>query len=1254
MKIDKITICNLASIEGEQTIDFTVEPLRSAGLFAITGDTGAGKSTVLDAICLALYDEAPRLNNVQKMEKTQTISAETDEKTPEPLQPDNTRNILRRGTKQGYSIVEFSTPDGARYRAKWYVRLKRTNNYSTVERTLERIAPKKHTFNERKLQPVLNEIIGLDYNQFSRTVMLAQGSFSNFIKARREDKAALLEKLTGTEVYAEISRKIHQQTQLAQQAHADLTNEVKGMLHNRLEDEELNALRETSQRLSTSLEFLDTEAGRIGRQLEWHEAFALRKAAVRRRESEEAEAHKRYTSLRGEEEKLERYDSVLCIQPVYQEISQRTADIDASRKQEHAVQKEIDANRADLRTLDSALTTAKERIDEMERRFHLRSADINRGHALNGEISQAKTQLGNWEKQLQEAQNAAARSRTIVSSRRADIASVEKDIEQQSLRKQSLIVHKRMFEKFDLVKDKLSALDTERKRTNEQTKQLATQQNRLQQLTLSIGKSEKSALENAHRLSTLKSELAIHTQANYGCESAVLQRRCTEHNHRLQALKSAALLWQRISAGYEELEERKADSNRRSADLQQMAKMLERMQNERDVLSKAFERLHVSYTLSQSQDILKLRHHLKEGTACPVCGATHHPYHTETEREMGKLLSNLEKEYKELQNELNAATEALTAERERYAALTAVYEEVQNRLAECEKRQAADVEQWAQYAELDSSFRDCSATANRHARRIMLRQLQESAVRAASEAERDWTTFNAHQEKINAINAEMARVNDKISEERSGLEKLRTDRSVAAAAIEELQRSIDRSDRARLQLHGDLSSLLTPDWASRYQENPDGYRTGLKALYQDWQTTCSKLETGQNRLILLQKDLRAAEDKLTEAEGKMTECLDRRNKTAEILSAKMQELRRLFGDGSPEQEAETHRTAMAEARAKEAEARRRKDAMLERVNQLGGTLTGLQENRSKCEELLRVKRLELDNWLLQYNVEHTPMQYSELKKIFSDPCDWNALRREVNAVRQAADLARHNLKAAQVELTELQAKPGRPNPEIAAETYEALQALSAENAAKKKLQQAEWVIVDEKLRLHENAVRNAEKMEEKIRAAYENYEEWSRLNKLFGSSDGKKFRNWAQGYTFATLVEHANQQLRQLSPRYELQATAGSLDLEIIDREMFDQRRYVHSLSGGETFVVSLALALSLASLSSNNLAIGSLFIDEGFGHLDRDSLDIVMNALANLENTQGRKVGVISHTEQIQQQISPRIHVCKRPVGGSSEIVIE
>lgn len=196
-------------------------------------------------------------------------------------------------------------------------------------------------------------------------------------------------------------------------------------------------------------------------------------------------------------------------------------------------------------------------------------------------------------------------------------------------------------------------------------------------------------------------------------------------------------------------------------------------------------------------------------------------------------------------------------------------------------------------------------------------------------------------------------------------------------------------------------------------------------------------------------------------------------------------------------------------------------------------------------------------------------------------------------------------------------------------------------------------IADEKLSSHERCERNAAAMRERVDAAKENAEQWKRLCDMFGSADGKRFRNLAQGYTFGTLVEHANRQLRMLCPRYELRNIAGSLDLEIIDREMFDQARYVHSLSGGETFVVSLALALGLAALSGDNLQIGSLFIDEGFGNLDRESLDMVMSALANLENTQGRKVGVISHTEQIQMQISPQIRVVKLPSGGRSKIEI-
>ena len=111
MKIEKITLSNLTSIEGEQTIDFTEEPLRSAGLFAITGDMGSGKSTILDAICLALYNKAPRFDNVDRI-PTDDLKLAVEKS--QQVQANNSASILRRGQKQGGVSVTFTTPSGER------------------------------------------------------------------------------------------------------------------------------------------------------------------------------------------------------------------------------------------------------------------------------------------------------------------------------------------------------------------------------------------------------------------------------------------------------------------------------------------------------------------------------------------------------------------------------------------------------------------------------------------------------------------------------------------------------------------------------------------------------------------------------------------------------------------------------------------------------------------------------------------------------------------------------------------------------------------------------------------------------------------------------------------------------------------------------------------------------------------------------------------------------------------------------------
>ena len=162
---------------------------------------------------------------------------------------------------------------------------------------------------------------------------------------------------------------------------------------------------------------------------------------------------------------------------------------------------------------------------------------------------------------------------------------------------------------------------------------------------------------------------------------------------------------------------------------------------------------------------------------------------------------------------------------------------------------------------------------------------------------------------------------------------------------------------------------------------------------------------------------------------------------------------------------------------------------------------------------------------------------------------------------------------------------------------------------------------------------------------------WAQLSDLIGSADGKKFRNFAQQYTLDILLGYGNSHLQSLTRRYRLQRIEDTLGLLVVDQDMGDEVRSVHSLSGGESFLVSLALALGLASLSSHRVKVESLFIDEGFGSLDADSLGVAMDALDNLQAL-GRKVGVISHVAEMTERIGIRVQVT-RMAGGESRIIV-
>lgn len=1250
MKIEKITICNLTSLEGEQVIDFTREPLRSAGLFAITGDTGAGKSTILDAVCLALYNKAPRFDGVERIVPDE---GKDPASRAQSIQAGDVRGILRRGCREGYAKVVFATHAGERYEAAWSLRLKRTGSYDRVARTLRQLAPRRAEVPEKEIAARVPELTGLDYTQFTRTVMLAQNSFANFLKARREEKSLLLEKLTGTEIYGRVSQKIHELARQSEEQLTALEQLVAGILHDRLADEEKAELEERRTLLAAAAQTAAAQTARTGRQLQWLDEHDRAAAAAARCEAEYAAAGKEYAAMRHEETLLERYDTVLGVQPLYQEIIVRRGDIEGIRQAEQDTARQAAELAGRLETLAAAKDAAAERLAEAEAEAARRRPAINRGHAICGELAGLQGQLERADEQLNAARRAGEEGKARLAERREALAGTAKALEAAQYRHQALSVHRLMFEKFDLVKDKLTVLYTETQRNADTHKRQADLQRQLARLSEAAGRCEEKQHADEAAMAALRGELAQQRNLNRGIDGVALQRRYADCRGRLVVLRRAEALWRRISAGYEELSEKQAAEGRLVSRLQQLQTDIGRAEREHAVLEETCRRLNVALTLSQSENIRQLRQRLKEGTACPVCGATHHPYHTETERELGELLGNLEKEYGEAATELAARREGLEKMQREHAAGLGRLESERAHLAALKKRQEEAVEEWADCAGLDPSFADCSPSVARDARRLMIGLLLDNTTRTAEEVQKELDEFNLHQDRINRLNEQIAVLETQMADGRTRLEDLRTQYKVALAAEEETERVIQLSDRSCGELYADLDRMVTlSGWFTEWKNNADGFRLRLSELAGDWQRTCAAVEEHGHAAAQLREEVRAAEERTEEAARQLQTTREERDAVALRIGEKRRELETLLGGTSPEHEEARLQEAADKARGAEAAARRNHDDAAGRLRLLQGSQRNLLENRLRSQADYRARMADLDVWIARYNGSHPPIQFAELEAIFADRRDWPQLRAQLQAAREAVAMAGNRLQAAREALLELRARPERPDGETP-EVREALQREAEETKRRSEEAADQLAQVNLRLHTHENSLRQAAAYNDRLLAAREDLEQWRRLDALLGSHDGKKFRELAQSYTFAFLVDHANEQLRQLSPRYELRCVPGQLALEIIDRDMFDERRYVNSLSGGETFVVSLALALGLSSLSGNSLTIGSLFIDEGFGHLDHASLDLVMSALANMENVQGRKVGVISHTEQIRSQISPQIRLVKQPAGGRSVIEI-
>lgn len=1209
MKILAIRLKNLASLAGPFELDFTAEPLASAGLFAITGPTGAGKSTLLDALCLALFGAVPRLNNTGRDAKVPDADGEIATGDP--------RTLLRRGTGEGYAEVDFVGIDGRRYRARWEAnraREKATGKLQASRQSLRDLDSDQLLASQKgdyKVQ--LEARLGLNFEQFTRAVMLAQSEFSAFLKADDNERSELLEKLTDTALYTRLGKRAFDKAKEAKDAHKLLQDQAVGVTP--LEPE---ARAELDQRFTQAQQQLKDQQGQL-KQLEQQHSWLK-------------------TLNELQEQRQHAADQLQQAQALY--------DSQAEQRQTLHLLEQLAPQRhqfARLAELNAQLSPLAEQING----YLQQQTELGQHQAqLEAELHQAK--LAATQAQAEQREGAPRVQQALLEQ--ANLARLTQTLNtQQALQQQAEQACNQgqqalnaLLERQQQGSQRLAHIAAQLERSSE----LAPLANawdayrpRLQQLVrlsnnLSTGRKELPGLEQraqqaAQQLTELRNSLEILFQ-EAGAEPHAV-------NEQIQTLGSLLNDNRQQQRAFEDLQRLCSSQQALDTRLQELQAKQHSVQQERERLSqqgiqakadleKAEQTLQVTrqllerQRLARSASVEELRGQLQDDQPCPVCGSAEHPYH-QPEALLHSLSRHDEQEETNARAVVDGLKETLAQLREKVGGLIAQQKEFlqqQERIHQEQQALAPSLEahplypQWLAQAPdkrepwlaLRLSQLQHSITQDEQRQNALL-ALQKEAAHLQQQVQRSTEASTLASQQLSEQQAHLNADSQRLEDELTAFASL-----LPAATLTALR---DNASACFMALDQQVAERVAQLDQQRDEQAEQLERT-------------SSIEREQYQQASRRKELETLQSSLGELSAQH--------------QASQHTLKQLLGDyPSAEHWQQALEHALEHTRTAQARAEQALQACANQLLQLAAELKAGQARL----QALQQEHGNLSALLQHWRAQHGELDDQRLQQLLAqDDEQVRELRLQLQHSEKAVEQGRVLLQEREERLARHQAQA---NGNLDAEALDsALVAVHAQLAA------SEQLCAELRARQSEDQRRQQanQALSQRISQAYDQWQRWARLSELIGSGTGDKFRKIAQAYNLDLLVHHANAQLRQLVRRYRLKRGGSMLGLLVMDTEMGDELRSVHSLSGGETFLVSLALALGLASMASSTLKIESLFIDEGFGSLDPESLQLAMDALDGLQ-AQGRKVGVISHVQEMHERIPVQIQVQRQGNGLST-----
>jgi exonuclease SbcC len=643
--------------------------------------------------------------------------------------------------------------------------------------------------------------------------------------------------------------------------------------------------------------------------------------------------------------------------------------------------------------------------------------------------------------------------------------------------------------------------------------------------------------------------------------------------------------------------------------------------------------------------VARLRAGLADGDACPVCGSLDHPYH-DKDAALAAMLDGLRREVERCALQL----------RENQALLAS-----QRALADASAQQQASAR--AEHASVGTALAGVEAAWREHPLAIQAPPPEQRAAWFAAQlgALRDEAAALDGQEDA-ARQALLARDAAQAACDEAAAAHALAQQAGAdtAAVLAQAQAAHAALAQRRQQADSALAAVLDeldgafaayPGWRNAWQADPAAFHLQSRSQAQAWSAQAADQAARAARLTQLEIEQAAARAEASQAQAMHAASATELERIDADIAAK-RAARGALWDGTPVSQVELALdTAIGAARSAQAGAASASELAMQAEAQAQAALAHGSARIGALAALAAGAASAVDAWLAAWPDRHAPLtDRAALEDLLAQDTASLAQERSALAALDAAAASAATVLAERREQSARHLQDAGHDTALGAEQLAATLAglLSERNAA---LEAATT------LRVHlaqDNARReNARTVMADLERQQVVERRWARMNELIGSADGKKFRNYAQQFTLDVLLGYANSHLGQLARRYRLERVlAGggpSLGLMVRDQDMGGEVRSVNSLSGGESFLVSLALALGLASLSSNRVRVESLFIDEGFGSLDSETLRVAMDALDGLQSM-GRKVGVISHVQEMTDRIAARILV--QPGGGGSSTV--